>query len=51
MYRVITGACQQGTQSFLDSLREIKQEYTVREIIELTKGHYGSSVFSDFFKS
>ena len=51
MYRVITGACQQGTQSFLDSLREIKNEYTIREIVELTKGHYGSSVFSDFFKS
>ena len=51
MYRVITGACQQGTQSFIDSLREIKNEYTIREIVELTKGRYGSSVFSDFFKS
>ena len=51
MYRIITGACQQGTQNFLDSLHEIKEEYTIREIIELTKGHYGSGVFSDFFKT
>ena len=50
MYRVITGACQQGTQSFIDSLQEIKPEYTIREIIELTKGRYGSGVFADFFK-
>ena len=50
MYRVITGACQQGTQKFIDNLKCIKKEYTVREIINLTKGHYGSSVFSDFFK-
>ena len=49
MYRVITGACQQGTQSFLDNLREIKPEYTVREIIQLTSGHYGSGVFQSFF--
>ena len=51
MYRVITGACQQGTQRFIDGLPEIKQEYTVREIIDLTKGNYGSAIFSDFFKS
>ena len=49
MYRVITGACQQGTQNFLDSLREIKAEYTVREIIQLTDGRYGSGVFKSFF--
>ena len=49
MYRVITGACQQGTQNFLDNLGEIKTEYTVREIINLTRGHYGASTFSDFF--
>ena len=49
MYRVITGACQQGTQGFLDNLDEIKDEYTIREIIHLTKGHYGSETFSSFF--
>ena len=50
MYRVITGACQQGTQSFIDSLDEIKDEYTVREIIDLTKGRYGATTFAEFFK-
>ena len=50
MYRVITGACRQGTQNFIDSLPEIKEEYTVREIIELTKGQYGAESFVRFFK-
>ncbi|MDE6091923.1 MAG: hypothetical protein K2G14_02365 [Ruminococcus sp.] len=50
MYRVITGACRQGTQDFLDSLTEIKKEYTVREIISLTKGSYGSDSFKRFFE-
>jgi hypothetical protein len=50
MYRIITGACRQGTQNFLDGLAEIKNEYTVAEIVELTRGHYGASVFADFFR-
>lgn len=50
MYRVITGACQQGTQHFLDSLPELKEEYKVSEIIELTKGQYGSETFVRFFE-
>ncbi len=50
MYRVITGACRQGTQNFLESLHEIKEEYTVREIMELTKGQYGFNTFERFFK-
>ena len=49
MYRVITGACQQGTQAFLDSLKEIKAEYTIQEIIDLTANHYGSETFKKFF--
>ena len=51
MYRVITGACQQGTQNFLDNLREVKTEYTVREIIALVKGHYGAETFAKFFEN
>ena len=50
MYRVITGACQQGTQHFLDSLPELKEEYKVSEIINLTKGQYGSDTFVRFFE-
>lgn len=49
-YRIITGACQAGTQQFLDGLKETKEKYTVSEIINLTKGQYGSGVFENFFK-
>jgi hypothetical protein len=50
MYRVITGACEQGTQRFIDSLGELKESYTVREIIEMTKNAYGGGVFRMFFE-
>lgn len=50
MYRVITGACQQGTKNFLDSLPELKKEYKISEIIELTKGNYGADTFKKFFE-
>ena len=49
MYRIITGACKAGTNRFLDSLKEIKETYTVREMIELTKGQYGAGAFEKFF--
>ena len=50
MYRVITGACQQGTESFVSSLRDTKDRYTVREIISITQGQYGSRSFTEFFE-
>ena len=50
MYRIITGACQAGTNRFLDGLEQHKEEYTIREIIELTRGQYGSGTFEAFFK-
>ena len=50
MYRVITGACRQGTNSFLQGIKNIKSEYTVSEAIEITKGQYGSEVFKEFFE-
>ena len=52
MYRVITGACRQGSQAFVDSLSDsgnLKEEYTVRECIEITKGQYNSERFAEFF--
>ena len=49
-YRIITGACQAGTQQFLNNLKEVKEKYTVAEIIGLTKGHYGSTAFEEFIK-
>ena len=48
-YRNITGACRFGTDQFVQSLPEIKESYTIREIIELTKGQYGHQAFARFF--
>lgn len=50
MYRVITGACWQGTDAFLRSLGKLKDSYTVREAIELTDGQYGAATFKNFFE-
>ena len=50
MYRIITGACRAGTEHFVSSLGEIKEQYTVRELVEMTRGQYGSERFRAFFK-
>ena len=50
-YRVITGACSFGTKDFVENyLTDKKDKYTIKEVIELTKGRYGNEVFKDFFK-
>ena len=49
MYRVITGACQQGTESFVSSLETTKDRYAIREMISITQGQYGSRTFAEFF--
>lgn len=50
MYRVITGACQQGSQMFVDNLGDKKKDrYTIQEAISLTTGQYGSERFAEFF--
>ena len=51
-YRVITGACSAGTRNFCKNIlpeSKRKEKYTVREIIELTSGQYGSKAFKNFF--
>ena len=50
MYRVITGACAAGTQQFVDGMEEIKDSYTISEIIEMTKNAYGGEIFRKFFE-
>ena len=51
MYRIITGACSQGTQRFIDSLGDaLKESYTVNEIISLTANQYGGDAFRRFFE-
>ena len=50
MYRVITGACKAGTEHFINGLNEVKDKYTVAELIEITKGQYRAEVFKSFFE-
>ena len=50
MYRVITGACQQGTKRFVDSLTEVRDRYSVRHIIDMTRDQYGGEAFRRFFE-
>ena len=41
-YRVMTGACQEGTEEFLRTHGlTLSDKRTIREVIELTKGAYG----------
>lgn len=51
MYRIITGACKQGTELFVRSLGTLKEKYSVREAIEITKGQYNSDIFKNFFEN
>ena len=49
-YRVITGACSFGTRNFVENrLSEKKEKYKISEVIELTRGEYKNSEFSNFF--
>ena len=50
MYRIITGACRAGTEQFLSTIKEFKDKYTVRELIEITRGQYGAESFKSFFE-
>ena len=50
MYRIITGACKAGTERFLATLGQLKDEYTVRDIIEITRGQYGAATLQKFFE-
>jgi hypothetical protein len=47
-YRVITGACSFGVKEFVKSIKP-KKQYSISEIIELTKNEYGGKTFKQFF--
>ena len=51
MYRIITGACKQYSEMFVNSVKNIKETYTLREVIEKTRGQYNASIFENFFRS
>jgi len=49
-YRVITGACSFGTKDFLNNrLKNKQKQYSIKEIIELTKNEYKGEEFKEFF--
>jgi hypothetical protein len=50
MYRVITGACEGGVRSFLETVKTKKDKYSVKEIIKLTTGQYGNQELINFIK-
>ena len=51
MYRVITGACRAGTEGFAASLGDrLKDKYTIREMIEVTRGQYNAERFAEFWE-
>jgi hypothetical protein len=49
-YRTITGACEPGVRTWMEQ-RKTPENITIRGIIEITKGAYGSEVFEAFFNS
>ena len=50
-YRTITGACSLGTENFIENFKDsIKPQMTLKEVIKITKGHYGSETFREFFE-
>ena len=52
MYRTITGACEGGTKHFVENvLQDKRKKYTVKEVIELTKGQYNNDRLQEFFST
>ena len=47
-YRIITGACEQGTMNWMEQ-HKVPESLTVSKVIKLTAGAYGSEVFKKFF--
>ena len=50
-YRAITGACEQGTRHFCETLGKLPEKLTIGEAIKLTSGQYGSGSFAKFFSA
>ena len=49
MYRTITGACAEGCKMFVRNKGlSTRKKYSINDIAKLTKGAYGSDVFSRF---
>ncbi|MCW8922556.1 MAG: hypothetical protein OQK69_02835 [Gammaproteobacteria bacterium] len=51
MYHAITGACSLGIRDFVENrLNNKKKEYSIKDIIEITKGEYNNNMVLEFFK-
>ncbi len=50
VYRMVTGACQYGTQDFMARKGKLKATYTLTEILRETKGVYGHEKFAEVVK-
>ena len=48
-YRSITGACEYGVKQFCQSI-DLKEKYSIKDVIKLVSGKYGSEKFEEFFK-
>ena len=46
VYRTVTGACQYGTQKFIEGRGKLKAKYTLAEILALTNGQWGHEKFA-----
>ena len=47
VYRCVTGACQSGTEHFMATKGKLKAKYTLAEIVEQTRGAFGSDKFRE----
>ena len=47
IYRMISGACQYGTNKFIESHGKLKAKYTLAEILTLTRGQFGHERFAE----
>jgi hypothetical protein len=48
MYMVITGACSSGMKYFVNNQTDVKDEYTVAEIVKLTQGQWNHNELVEF---
>jgi hypothetical protein len=51
LYRDVTGACSEGTKYFVEQNKDKKKKnYSIKELIELTKEQHGSEIFVKYFE-
>ena len=50
IYRTVTGACEEGVKNFINNQDEVKSQYSVKEIAEITAGYEGNETFIKYFK-